>query len=303
MAHERIRIGVVALALSDDPRQAVRASRGMGFEGLQFDGAAGSLDLTTLSGSGRREFRHVLASQDQQLIGLRGEVGARGFGPGADVDYAISRIEKLMETSVGMGSPLVCVDLGPLPAAPIVKPIKPKVDPAMAGLILLPDPAEAKKIAAAEEAPPPVDAGFVSQLNAAMDQVGRHADRYSCLVAFRSELASLASLKQAVTGVRCPWFGIDLDPVAAARDRWDPDEVFSELGQLVQHVRGRDATVGAERRTKPARVGEGSVRWVELLANLDAAGYRGWITIDPGELMDRSAGAEAGAKYLKGLEG
>jgi len=125
-----------------------------------------------------------------------------------------------------------------------------------------------------------VDAAFVSQLNAAMDEVGRYADRYSCVVAFRSELASLASLKQAVIGVRCPWYGVDLDPVAVARDRWALDEVFSELGQLVRHVRGRDAIIGAERRTKPSRIGEGSVEWVDLLANLDASGYRGWLTID-----------------------
>jgi len=117
-----------------------------------------------------------------------------------------------MEAAAGMGSPLICIDLGPLPVAPVVKPVKPKVDPAMAGLILLPDPAEAKNGPMAEEPPPPMDTAFVSQLNAAMDEVGRNADRYSCVVAFRSELASLASLKHAVTGVRCPWFGVDLDP-------------------------------------------------------------------------------------------
>ena len=32
---------------------------------------------------------------------------------------------------------------------------------------------------------------------------------------------------------------------------------------------------------------------------LDAAGYRGWITIDPLELTDRAGGALAGAKLLR----
>jgi sugar phosphate isomerase/epimerase len=138
----------------------------------------------------------------------------------------------------------------------------------------------------------------VSQVNAALDELGRHADRYSCMIAFRSELASLASLKQVVTSVNCPWFGIDLDPVAVARDRWDLDETFSQLGPLVRHVRGRDAIVGAENRTKPAVIGRGNVDWQQLLGNLHESNYRGWIAIDPLELSDRTAGAEAGVAYL-----
>ncbi|MDB5300253.1 MAG: hypothetical protein JWO87_1916, partial [Phycisphaerales bacterium] len=38
--------------------------------------------------------------------------------------------------------------------------------------------------------------------------------------------------------------------------------------------------------------------WGSLLANLDAADYRGWITIDPTELPDRNAAAVAGRKHI-----
>jgi len=34
-------------------------------------------------------------------------------------------------------------------------------------------------------------------------------------------------------------------------------------------------------------MGSGDTRWREMLANLDGAGYTGWITIDPMELADR----------------
>jgi sugar phosphate isomerase/epimerase len=297
-----IRLAVVAQALSSDPRQAARAARLAGFEGLQFDGVSSSLDLTSLSASGRREFRHVISSQDRAIASLRGDAGVRGFSPGADVDQAIARIGKLMEAAAGLGTPLVCVDLGPLPAATQVAPPKPKVDPAMAGLILLPE-TSSRPPAAPEPATPPPDPAFVSQVNAAMDELGRRADKFSCVVAFRSELASLASLKQALTSVNCPWFGIDLDPVAVARDRWDLDEMFSQVGPLVRHVRGRDAIVGAENRTKPVVLGRGNVAWEQLLGNLHESNYRGWVTVDPLELSDRLAGAEGGAGYLKSLMG
>ena len=92
---------------------------------------------------------------------------------------------------------------------------------------------------------------------------------------------------------------IELDPVAILRDEWPVDELFSRLGPQVRHVRGRDANRGAGGRTSPAVLGAGSVQWDELLSNLDAAGYHGWITIDPMELPDRASAGAAGLKLLR----
>jgi sugar phosphate isomerase/epimerase len=299
MPNEFVKIGVIAASLSSDAREAVRLSREMGFEGVQFDAVSSLIDLTTLSASGRREFRNILSSQDQQLVGLRAGIGREGFGLGADVDRAIARIEAAMEAAAGLQSPLVCIDLGALPAVQAPAMEKPKVTGAMAGLILLPESAAAKP--QATESSPPPDPAFVSQVSAAMDQLGRRADRYSVLLAFRSELASFASLKAAVLSVNCPWFGIDLDPVSVLHDRWDLDKVFSELGALIRHVRGRDALRGAENRTQAVAIGKGNVDWEAMLTNLDEAGYQGWITIDPVDLADRVGAAREGLRQLRAL--
>jgi sugar phosphate isomerase/epimerase len=141
----------------------------------------------------------------------------------------------------------------------------------------------------------------VAQVDAALAELGGRADRLGVTIAFRSDLASLAALERALSAAACPWFGIDLDPVALLRDEWTADEAFSRLGTLVRHVRGRDAVLGADRRTRPAVIGQGSTNWGELLADLDSAGYRGWITIDPLELPDRARAAGAGASYLRGV--
>jgi sugar phosphate isomerase/epimerase len=117
----------------------------------------------------------------------------------------------------------------------------------------------------------------------------------------RSELASFAALERALRAANCPWFGVDLDPVAVLRDRWDADEVFGRLGPLVRHVRGRDAVVGHDKRTKPAAIGQGSTPWEQILALLDEAGYNGWLTVDPLELPDRIAGATHALSYLSSL--
>ena len=301
MIGQSIQLGVVAAAVaSGDVRQTAPAARRAGFRGVQFDAVAAGVDVTELSQTGRREFRHLLSGADQQLIGLRVDVGAKGFGPGADIDHILARFTKIMEAAKGLGAPLVCAETGPLPEPPPSARSKPRVTPEQAGLIIIPDLSPPPP-PPAEPAPRPADPAMVAQVNTALVEIGGRADRIGCTVAFRSDLASFAALDHVLTTVACPWFGVDLDPVALLRDDLSSDEVFSRFGPSIRHVRGRDAVLGADRRTRAAVIGQGSTNWGELLASLDSAGYRGWLTIDPLELPDRSGSAVAGADYLRKL--
>ena len=294
---------VVAAAFSTDPREAARLSRANGFAGLAFDAFSPALDLTELSQSGRREFRHVLSGNDQQLVGLRVDVGAKGFGPGADVDRLLARFENVMDAAKGLGAPLVCVETGPLPEPAVVAKPKPRVDPAQAGVIIIPTLSAPEQQEPQESRPAPApDAALLAHVDSALTELCNRADRIGVTLALRSELSSFAALDRAMSATRCPWFGLDLDPVAMLRDAWTADEIFSRFGSLVRHVRARDATAGSDRRTRPATIGQGSTNWGELLSNLDSAGYGGWLTIDPLELADRVAGATAGANHLRKLK-
>jgi sugar phosphate isomerase/epimerase len=290
---------VNASTFSTDPREAAVLCRRAGFAGLLFDAFSSGLNVTDLSSTGRREFRHVLSAQDRQLVGFRVDLGIKGFGPGADVDRLLSQLEKLMETSAAMACPLLCVETGPLPEAPQRPVVKPKITAEQAGLILIP------VFSAPEpEQPPapkqtPAERAFESQVDAAMVQLGVLADRYNVTVALHSDLSSFTAIDRALSAARCPWFGINLDPAAILRDRWSLDEVFGQLGPLIRHVRARDAVAGADRRTKPASVGRGDTKWDHLLSNLEGVDYHGWITFDPNDLPDRTAAAISGLKYLQ----
>lgn len=292
------KIGVVAASLNDDARGAARIARAMGFAGLLFDAVSASLDVTALSQTGRREFAHVLSSQAQAMIGLRAELGNKGFGPGADVDRQLARLDPICRAAADLRAEVVCLDLGSLPAVAENAAPKPKVTPDQAGLIIIPQ-------AAPELAPEPVtststpDPAFVSQVDTALVALGEIAERYAITVALSSSLSSFAALERAIGAARCPWFGVDLDAVAMLRDAWTTDEVFSRLGSLVRHVRARDAVKGEGARTKPTILGRGSVSWRELLGALDASDYRNWITIDPMEPSDRTGAARAGLAQLR----
>lgn len=303
MSSEQLKLAVVASAFSADPRVGPALARKAGFGGLQFDARSAALDIAELSSTGKREFRHLLGAQGVQLVGLRCDLGSKGFALGADVDRELSRLHRVMEAATELNAPLVCIDLGPLPSPAETDPAKPKITPDMAGRILLPTAGDVGKAPPAVPSRPasPPDPATVSQIDAALVELGRLADRTSTILALRGDLSSFAALERALRAAGCPWFGVDLDPAAVLSDAWNLDEIFSRLGPLIRHVRARDAIGGADRRTRPAPVGRGDTDWLALLANLHDADYTGWITIDPTELPDRPAAAGFALKHLRSL--
>lgn len=301
MQSARSSFSVTAAALSTDPRTAPRLAREAGFSGLVFHAFLPSLNLPELSATGRREFRQMLAAQQQQLVAVQFNLGPKGFGAGADIDQIVAKFESILETARELGAVCVCTDLGPLPPAEQQRKPKPRVTPDEAGFILLPP---SMGVVEGAEAPEPAplsakDRAFMSAVDTALAELCSRTDRYSMTLACSSSLASFASLERTLLATRCPWVGVDLDPVALLRDEQDPDEIFSNLGGLIRHVRARDATKGADRRTVPAVIGRGSTEWPQFLGLLDSAGYHGWITVDPMELQDRTGAATAGLKHLR----
>jgi len=297
MKNEVLKLAVTALALSDDVRQTPRIARSLGFVGLQFDAFGRALDIPALPLSGRRDFRRMLSAQDQQLAGLRMDCGPKGLGIGADVDLVISRADNAMEAAAGLGSPLLCLEVGLLPEPQRVAAPRAPISQSAAGIILLPEPTPAP----VQPPTPPPDPALVSQVDDALREIGRRADRYNVMVALRSDLSSFAAVDRAIRAADCPWIGLDFDPSLALRDDWALDEIFSRVGSWIRHVRARDAIAGTDRRTRPTVVGQGSVDWSAVLGNLDSADYRGWITVDPTDLVNRSAAAADARKFLESL--
>jgi sugar phosphate isomerase/epimerase len=294
-----MKIGIVASVLGGEVREAPRLARLRGFDGLLFDACSAQLSLPELSASGRRELLRLIGTENCQLLGLRADLGPLGLAPGADVDRALEHLERAMQVAAAMAAPMLCVDLGPLPPPAQRQAPRPQIRPEDAGLIILPGPARPQPLVEPEPAAK-VDPGFISQVDQALVELGRRADRYSVSIALRSDLSSLGALERALSAAGCPWFGVDLDPVAILRDEWVVDEVFSRLGAMIHHVRGRDATLGEARRTRPAIIGQGSTDWGNLLSSLDEAGYHGWLTLDPVDLTDRASAAVAGLAHLRG---
>src|SRR5882724_12915814 len=135
-----LKFSVMASAVTDDLRNALRLARSAGFAGVVYDVYSSRLNLTELSASGKRDFRHLLSAQDQQLAALSVDIGPKGIDLGADVDRVIARLDTSMDTAIALGTKLICVDLGPLPAPPLQPKPQKKITADEAGLIFLPPP-------------------------------------------------------------------------------------------------------------------------------------------------------------------
>ena len=296
------KLAIISTTFEQDPRRALIAARSNGFTGIEFDAISPTLDLTELSQTGRREFRHMLVASDLTLVALRADTGRKGFARDADIDRLLARLTQVFEAAKALVvRPLVCIDIGALPEPPTPTAPKPTITPEQAGLIIIPTSPPPPPPQESRPVPAP-DPAAIAHVDAILHELCTRADRVGVTLAVRSDLSSYAALDRAITAAACPWFGIDLDPVAILRDNWTADEIFSRLGHQIRHVRARDAIVGADKRTKPAPIGAGSTNWPEFLNNLEASNYSGWLTIDPLELPDRRAAAIAGAAHLRSCQ-
>lgn len=297
-------IGIVSTALSLDLRESLQLARTGGFDGVQIElrSRGNVIDLAALGRSGQRELLALISATNLRLLSLATTAGRAGFSVGADVDRAVDHLDAAMRTAADLGRAPLVVDLGPLPPPPPPEVAAPKkVDPAMAGLLILPE--------STPTPPPPAgraearDLAFEAQLDAALIELGRRADRYGVVVAFRSELGALASLHRTLGVARCPFFTIDLDPVAVLRDEWDLEQTLASFTGRIGHLRVRDALKGTAGRTQPAAVGRGDTDFAALLRALDDAAYAGPLVIDPIDLRDRPTAAAAARGHLRSVMG
>lgn len=298
-------ISVIASHLDADFRQSCQLARQIGCDALQLDAASTMLDVCSLSGSGRREIRQILASQALMLASLRVDLGRQGLGPGADIDALLHRMRKVMEAATGLGTAIVCVEIGPLPPSPkSADAAPPPISPDQAGLILIPSLAKpAPSATNLREIPRQVDPTFIASVDGALAELGTLADRIGVTLAFRSELSDFAAIERALHTAACPWFGVDLDPVSLLSDVWTMPETLDHLAGNIRHIRVRDGLRGTQGRVKPTPIGHGDVNWRQLLSLLDEASFPGPLAIDCSEFPDRISTAKAAIVFLRGMVG
>jgi len=95
--------------------------------------------------------------------------------------------------------------------------------------------------------------------------------------------------------------GISFDPAAWILSGQDPMEALRTLHGYVTHVQVRDALGDIAGGGQEVPVGRGEVPWDNLLALLEEAGYRGWLTVDRTQGGDKRTDAAHAVEYLRNV--
>lgn len=288
------RVSVRAICLGEDIRATLPLAKAAGYRGVQLDVVTGGLSLNELDGSGRREVRHLVSSNDLEVESVRAQVPAGALATPADHDRLLWMMRKAIEATSGIGAKCLCVDIGRLPrvrakerrSTPIANP----------GLIIVPEMPKAP--AANEPEIKDTELALWDGVDVILREIGSITDRIGVVVAFAAELSGFASLERMLEGARCPWFGVDLDPVSVLREDDSFESVLDVVGPMLRHVRVRDAIRGSGGRTQPAEIGEGSTNWRELLSLLDSGSFGGWLAVDTVDLPSRVAAARRAPAVL-----
>jgi sugar phosphate isomerase/epimerase len=300
--HPRLqRISVLARAFAGDLRTSLRSAASVGFTGVVLDSISPAITLHELSQSGRRELLHVVSSCNLSLTAVQAKLPGDGFAPRADVEASLAHATRALQAAADLKCSLLLLELGALPPAAIdVEPAPQPVDPGLLGLLVLPSKKDVESIASKPAAAPVRrDEAFEQSCDAALAELGQRADRFGVVVALRASLSSFASIDRAVRASRCPWFGVDLDPLAILADDEPMDAVLARVGPHVRHVRLRDGTRGLGNRVGPTLIGEGKLPFPQLLSLLDDASFNGPLTLDPSDLPNPAIAAELGLHSLR----
>jgi sugar phosphate isomerase/epimerase len=259
-----LKIGIRLESLGLPLRQALAQASRLGVSGVQVD-AAGDLSPSSLTDTGRREFRHLLRSHNLELTAL----GCPLRFSLDHVDNQEARIEhvrRALSLSYDLGPRIVVVEAGPLPDEKDLERTRRMSDSLMA--------------------------------------LGQHGDRIGAVLALETGLESGETLAKFLDRFDTGSLGVNLDPANLMFHGFAPYEAVRSLQRRIKHVHAKDARRGgASRSAQEVPLGAGDIDWLEFLGLLEEVEYRGWLTIERETGNNRAADVAAGVAFLRRIAG
>ncbi len=230
-----------------DVRDRIRRAAEAGARGVVLD-AIGDLSPDRLSETGRRELRHALASVELKLIALNLPT-RRPFDSPDRLDDRIGRAERAFQLAYELGTNLVLIRLGEIPA---------ENDPALPRRVVL---------------------------ESAVRDLERRADKHGITLAIDTDVNDPARLCSLLSKFPSPVLAASVDPGELLRGGHDPVQATRDLGNRLAHAHASDSA-GSNRPAKLANprgfgFAPGVVDWEEMLGALEESGYRGFLTVRP----------------------
>jgi sugar phosphate isomerase/epimerase len=260
----RLKLGVDLASLQLPLRNGLQHASRIGATGVQLQ-ATGDLSPRKLSQTGRREFRHLLATHNLDCSALVCPF-RHGLDVGEGLMERIDILTQALSLSFDLGARIVIVQAGHLPEG---------------------DETPAARL-----------------LNEALLTLGRVGDRTGTMLALESGLDSGAALAAYLNRFDTGGLGVSYDPGNMLVNGFDPYESIKALRGKVSIAQARDARrAGASRSAAEVPVGHGDLDWLQLLGAFEEVEYRGWLIVKREEGNNRVADVAGGMAFLRRLIG
>jgi sugar phosphate isomerase/epimerase len=258
----RLKLAGVLESLQLPLRPALQLAATLGVQGVQVD-AVGELAPDALSGTGRKEFKHLLRSLGLELAAL-GCPLRHGLNVPTNLEARLQHIRKVMTLAFDLGPRLIVAFAGPVPS---------KED--RVGAELMTD---------------------------SLLQLGRHGERIGVTLALAAGAEPPLVLAEFLQSFTCGGLGVVVDPASLLMRGHDPLAAVRTFQHQLVYVQGRDALPDRpDRIAEEVPLGHGDLDWVAFLGALEEIGYRGWLAIRRGPSQDPAGDIKAGAAFLRRL--
>jgi L-ribulose-5-phosphate 3-epimerase len=255
-----LKIGIVVESTGLSIRQAIAQAARMTAAGVQID-AVGDLSPDALGETGRREFRNLLRSFNQELAALNVPL-RHGLDASENLQPRLEHLRKAMQLAFDLGARRVVV---PCPKIP-------------------------DDLAAAR----------AQTMREALLALGPYGDRIGTVLALEIGYDASEKVKAYLAGFDTGSLKITYDPANMLVHGHDPVANLLPLKDLLAHVHARDArSASLSRGLHEVPVGAGDVDWMTLTATLQVLEFDGFVTVERDQGENKLEDVANGVKFLR----
>lgn len=254
-----LRVAVATRCFQQPLKQSLITANAVGGQGVQFE-VRNELKPSEFSETGRRQLLHYLDELGLSVSSLTFQT-RRPLFEEQQLDARLAFIKEAMQFAFQLKAPVVTARIGRIPT----------------------------------------DADSVESqvLCEVLSDLARYGNHIGATFAITPTNESPETLAQLIAKIGDGPLGINFDPATFVMIDQDPAEAFRTLHEFVMHVQIRDALRDIDGSGLEVPVGRGEVGWEEVLALLDEAGYRGWLTVDRTTGDDKQNDVARAVKYLR----
>lgn len=276
------KIGVITDSFRLPLYDGLKAAKEVGADGIQVYAVQGDMspEMTT---DDRKRFRDFCAAQKLEIAALCGDLGGHGFQRADENKKKVPRSKQIVDLAVDVGTHVVTTHIGVVPQK--------KTDP------------------------------IYRTMRKACRELARYAADKGVTFAIETGPEPAAKLREFLEDINTKGIGVNLDPanlVMVVAD--DPVEAARILGPFVVHTHAKDGV--QHQPCDPAKVygsfagdtgevidyaklfsevplGAGKVPWDRYLDALEAAGFKGFLTIEREVGKDPAGDIRKAVQFLR----